>query len=256
MAHGAAVRALRSRLGQGAQVGFAPVGVVKSPASESKEDIAAAAAAMFEVGPRFNWTNAWYGDPVVFGRYPSDGLKHHEANLPRGWENDMASMRESLDFYGANIYNTEVVRATLGGGHETVLYPVGHPLTVFHWLVTPECLRWGPRFLNERYRLPIVITENGMSGMDWPQEDGAVLDPQRVDFLRRYLRELARGMAEGADVRGYFHWSLLDNFEWAEGYMQRFGLVHVDFATLKRTPKSSAAFYREVIRTRGANLST
>ena len=100
----------------------------------------------------------------------------------------------------------------------------------------------------------MIITENGMSNTDWVHVDGTVPDPQRIDFLRRYLGELARGISDGADVRGYFHWSFLDNFEWAEGYKERFGLVHVDYTTLKRTPKQSFAFYREVIRSRGAAL--
>ncbi len=248
MAHGAAVRALRSRLGRKAQIGYAPVGVVKEPLSESPADIAAARKHMFAVGEHFNWTNAWYGDPVVLGRYPEDGLKHHEALLPKGWEKDVKSICEPLDFYGANIYNSEKIRAGKNGRPEIMEYHSGSPLTAFKWVISPSCLRWGPRFLHERYKLPIVITENGVSGADWPQADGSVPDPMRVEFLRQYIRELARGMSEGADVQGYFHWSLLDNFEWAQGYKERFGLVYVDFATGKRTPKASAAFFRDLIR--------
>ena len=122
------------------------------------------------------------------------------------------------------------------------------------WKVTPEALYWGPKFLHERYGLPIVVTENGLSMPDWVSLDGAVHDPGRIDFLHRYLLALRRAAAEGVDVRGYFQWSILDNFEWAEGYKHRFGLVHVDYATQKRTPKDSAHWYREVIRTNGASL--
>ena len=100
----------------------------------------------------------------------------------------------------------------------------------------------------------MIITENGMSNTDWVSLDGAVHDPQRIDLLQRYLREMKRAMADGVDIRGYFHWSILDNFEWSEGYKHRFGLIHVDFETQKRTLKDSAYWYRDVIASNGANL--
>jgi beta-glucosidase len=100
-----------------------------------------------------------------------------------------------------------------------------------------------------------MITENGFAGLDWVALDGAVHDPQRIDFTRRYLIELARAIDDGVDVRGYFHWSLMDNFEWADGYRQRFGLIHIDYKTLRRTPKSSARWYANVIRTNGREIN-
>jgi len=103
-------------------------------------------------------------------------------------------------------------------------------------------------------RKPIVITENGLGNTDWVGVDGQVRDPQRIDFLKRHLRELARAHADGVDIRGYFQWSLMDNFEWNEGYKLRFGLVHVDYQTQRRTPKDSAYWYSEVIKTNGASL--
>ena len=99
-----------------------------------------------------------------------------------------------------------------------------------------------------------MITENGFAGLDWVGVDGAVHDPQRIDFTRRYLAELAHAIGDGVDVRGYFHWSLMDNFEWADGYRQRFGLIHVDYKTLRRTPKDSARWYANVIRTNGREI--
>jgi beta-glucosidase len=133
-------------------------------------------------------------------------------------------------------------------------FPPGHPRTAINWFICPEALYWGPRFLFERYRVPIVVTENGLSNTDWVDLDGRVRDPQRVDYTRRYLLELRRAAADGVDVRGYFHWSLLDNFEWQQGYKERFGLVHVDFLSGKRTVKESARWYRGVIESNGANL--
>ena len=106
----------------------------------------------------------------------------------------------------------------------------------------------------ERYKLPIVITENGMSNSDWVALDGRVHDGPRIDYLQRHLRALHKAINEGTDVRGYFHWSFIDNFEWAEGYKHRFGLIHCDFETQKRTLKDSAYWYREVIQTNGGSL--
>ncbi|MCX7850973.1 family 1 glycosylhydrolase, partial [Thermus sp.] len=116
------------------------------------------------------------------------------------------------------------------------------------------CLYWGTRFLYERYHKPMVVTENGLSNMDWVALDGKVHDPQRIDFMARHLRYLKRASEEGVPLWGYFHWSLMDNFEWQEGYRQRFGLIYVDYTTLKRIPKDSAWWYREVIRTNGEIL--
>jgi beta-glucosidase len=122
------------------------------------------------------------------------------------------------------------------------------------WGVTPEALYWGPRLFYERYKLPIFITENGMAGCDWVHLDGRVHDPQRIDFLTRYLRELGRAVDEGVNVSGYFIWTFTDNFECAQGYKARFGIVYIDYATQKRILKDSAYWYRDVIATNGAAL--
>ena len=254
MAHGQAVRALRAGARGPCRIGYAPVGNIKTPATESPADIEAARQYMFTTGPVELWGNAWWYDPPLLGRYPEDGLGHFGALMPKGWENDLATISPPLDFVGTNIYHGEAMRAGPGGKPETACYPAGHPISTFKWNVTPNCLRWGPRFLQERYQLPIYITENGMANTDWVHTDGTVPDPQRIDFMRRYLTELAHGMDEGSGVQGYFHWSFMDNFEWAMGFKERFGLVHVDYTTLQRTPKQSFAFYREIIRTRGGCL--
>ena len=115
-------------------------------------------------------------------------------------------------------------------------------------------MEWAPLELLERYCLPIFITENGLSFTDRIHLDGKVHDPERIDFTHRYLLALRQGIEAGADVQGYFHWSLLDNFEWSEGYNERFGLVYVDYPTGTRTPKDSAAWYRETIDANGGNL--
>ena len=166
----------------------------------------------------------------------------------------MATIGQPVDFYGVNICRGRRVRAGADGQPEAVPFPVGHPLTAFTWPVVPEALYWAPRFLWERYGAPIYITENGLANTDWIARDGQVHDPQRIDFTARYLQALGRAIRDGVDVRGYFHWTLMDNFEWGEGYKQRFGLIYVDYPTQRRVLKDSALWYREVIASHGEAL--
>ena len=146
------------------------------------------------------------------------------------------------------------VRRGKNGKPEVVPWPPGYPVTGFEWAVAPSVLWLVPTWLHERYKLPVAIVENGVSVRDWVSADGAVHDPARIDFTARYLRELAATVAVGVPIEAYFHWSVLDNFEWAEGYKQRFGLVYVDYATGKRTLKDSALWYRDVIASNGKTL--
>ena len=264
LAHGKAVSVLRSHAKSTPIIGWAPVGVTSVPHDpQNPDDIEAARASMqfvdggdaFAMGmPPNLWSNTWWGDPVVFGRYPEDGIAKAGSDMPAILHGDMEIISQPVDFYGANIYSATRWRMGENGKPELVPHSAATPLSAFKWPMVPEALRWGPRFLHERYELPVIVTENGVSLADWVALDGAVHDPQRVDFLTRHLRELRQAIAEGADVRGYFHWSILDNFEWAEGYKQRFGLIHVDYDTQRRTPKDSAAWFRELIRSRGAIL--
>lgn len=254
LAHGKSVQAIRVAARGKVQVGAAPVGVVKYPATETPRDIAAARRAMFAVADRSVWNNTWWLDPILKGRYPEDGLKLYGKDVPSFSRKDLATMHQPLDFFGCNIYNGEAIRAGKGGRPEPVPQPTGYAQTAIRWPVTPEALYWGPRFFYERYKLPVYITENGLSSMDWVALDGQVHDPNRIDFLARYLRELRRATQDGVDVRGYFQWSILDNFEWAEGYKERFGLVYVDYPTQRRIPKDSAYWYQDVIASNGANL--
>jgi len=253
LAHGKAVQTIRAFSKKG-RVGFAPVGSIGFPATNNPEDVEAARRWTFTITGKNLWGNTWWADPALWGRYPEDGLKLFGGDMPPVSPRDMKTICQPLDFYAVNIYQGAKVRAGKDGDPELVPPHVGHPLTLFAWRLMPEALYWGPRFLHERYKLPIMITENGMSNVDWVASDGRVHDPQRVDFLTRYLRELLRACRDGVDIRGYFHWSILDNFEWAEGYKQRFGLVYVDYPTQKRIPKDSAHWYQQIIATNGAIL--
>ena len=170
----------------------------------------------------------------------------YKEHLPEITEEDMKLISQPIDFYGQNLYNGHEIR--IGeNGEEYVKRYEGFPKTAIQWPVTPECLRWGPRFLFERYKLPVFITENGMSAHDWVSLDGKVHDPNRIDFLNRYLNELEKATDDGADIGGYFLWSFMDNFEWRKGYSERFGIVFVDFQTQERIPKDSAYWYKEWI---------
>jgi beta-glucosidase len=248
VAHGKAVQALRAHAKQPLYIGYAPVGIVSIPATGDAKDLAAADERMATPDPS-RWDNVSWYDPVFLGKYPErDGLL---SLLPKGFEQDLPTIAQPLDFCGTNIYFGTPVRAGKGGAPEVVPEPLGSPITAFNWPVAPAALHHGPRFFYERYRKPIVITENGLSCRDWVSVDGKVHDPNRIDFMTRYLRELHRAIASGVDVAGYFHWSIMDNFEWQEGFKERFGLIHVDYATQKRTLKDSALWYSKIIASNG-----
>jgi beta-glucosidase len=254
LAHGRSAQTIRARARTTPLIGWAPVGCISHPATDSAADIEAARISTFDVNGESFWSNSWFADPVVLGHYPEAGLQAYGDAVPKFPASDMDIICQPLDFYGANIYTSAQIKAGPDGKPVYVHFPVGHPHTHYTWKISPEALYWGPRFFAERYKLPVVITENGLSNVDFVSLDGKVHDPQRIDFLNRYLLALQRAVRDGVDVRGYFHWSIMDNFEWADGYKHRFGLVHVDYETQKRTLKDSALWYREVIRTNGASL--
>lgn len=254
-AHGRSVQAIRAAAKQKVKVGTAQAGYNFIPATGKAADAEAARERFFASVDTTYKNNGWWYDAMVFGKYPADGLKLYEKDLPVVKAGDMETMRQPLDFMGINLYSGDLVKRGAGGKPEVVPFSVGYPITGFEWPVTPTIAYWTPRFLHQRYKLPLMVTENGLSSRDWVTEDGQVHDPLRIDFTGRYLRELRRAIAEGVPVEAYFHWSILDNFEWAEGYKHRFGLIHVDYETQKRTLKDSAHWYREVIASNGKNLA-
>jgi beta-glucosidase len=246
LAHGQAVRAGRSE-------GVDQIGIVvniepREPASPAPADWAAA-----------NRGNVYFDqmflDPILLGRYP-EALP---ALLGEHWHDpdpgDFARIAEPIDYVGINYYTRVVVR------HDAANPPVEEarvrvesaPHTAMDWEVVPRGLTTTLLELTDRYgNIPLVVTENGAAYDDPAPSDGVVADPERVAYLRGHLQAAHAALEAGVDLRGYFVWSLLDNFEWAHGLARRFGLIHVDFGTLARTPKQSFHFYREVIRSRGA----
>ncbi len=248
LAHARGLAALRSSCRLTPQAGLAIAAAHCVPATEDPADLEAARQASFDLADGSLWKTPWWLDPVLRGRLPEDGLRVFGRDVPKYSEADWRDLAAASDFLGLNIYSAEVVRAS-PRGPEVMPRPPGSPANRFDWPVVPACLHYGPRWFHERYGLPVPVTENGFSGLDWPDADGVVADPQRIDYLRRHLHALGEAVAAGTPVPGYWHWTLLDNFEWAEGYRQRFGLVHVDFTTGRRTPKQSAHWLRELIGT-------
>lgn len=257
-AHGTAVKMLRQYACRPIKIGYAPTCGVAYPYTNALEDIEAARKVYFGFyNPMSNWTwnVAWFSDPVFLGHYPAEGLEKFKEWLPRITDEDMELISQPLDFMGQNIYNGYFVRAGKDGEPEFVDRPYGFPRTSTNWPVTPECLYWGLKFMYDRYHMPMYITENGMSCHDNVSPDGRVHDRNRIDFLDAYLSQVQKAADEGVDVRGYFLWTFLDNFEWTEGYKERFGIVHVDFATQKRIAKDSAFWYQRTIETNGRELT-
>lgn len=257
MSHGMAVKMLREYAKQDIQIGYAPTGTMSYPDSDRPEDIEAARSHLFgfhENMERWTWNVSWWSDPVLLGAYPEEGLKRFRTYLPEIKQEDLRLISQPIDFYGQNIYNGNRIRMGADGLPEVVKRYDGFPKTALDWPITPECLYWGPKFLYERYQKPIYITENGLSCHDVISLDGQVHDPNRIDFLTRYLGELKRAAADGVDIRGYFQWSFMDNFEWHSGYAERFGLVFVDYNTQQRIIKDSGYWYRNLILENGASL--
>ena len=248
-AHGIAVQAYRS-------IGRHAVGIVvnlepKYPASDSVEDRAATARA-------HAYMNRQYLDPIFFGRYPRALEEIFGEAWPRWPAEDLALIRQPIDFIGINYY-TRSVTCFDAQSWPLQAVPVRQPRATYtetSWEVFPRGLTDTLVWVSRRYgNPPLYVTENGAAFFDPPVVEGERLaDPLRVDYLRKHLNAVVDARAAGADVRGYFAWSLLDNFEWSLGYSKRFGIVHVDFETQKRTPKDSARFYASVVASGGSAL--
>jgi beta-glucosidase len=251
LAHGAAVQCYRS-LGRH-QIGLVVNIEPKYPFSPADADVSATRRADA-------YMNRQYLDPALLGSYPEELGEIFGEAWPRHASADLELIRQPLDYIGVNYYTRSVTRFDPA---QWLLRasPVRQPHathTEMAWEVFPQGLTDLLLWIKQRYgNPPIYITENGAAFYDPPAVDGDSLeDPLRVDYLRKHLRAVRTAMDQGVDVRGYFAWSLFDNFEWAHGYSKRFGLVHVDFTTLRRTPKASARLYANVIATNGAALES
>ncbi|HEX3660304.1 MAG TPA: GH1 family beta-glucosidase [Acidobacteriaceae bacterium] len=245
LAHGLAVQAIRAAAKQPVKVGLAQDAPGAMPAIEDEPHIRAAEIAFREM-------NAPYLTAIMEGRYTGLYLRELGANAPHFTAGEMKIISTPLDFLGVNVYTTqEAMPADTPEGFMMIPRPASYPHASSDWLYfNPQALYWTPKLIHKIWGVKeIYITENGYSSDDILRPDGAVLDTDRILYLRNYLTQLHRGISEGVPVKGYFLWSLLDNYEWSSGFSKRFGITYVDFKTEKRTPKLSSAFYKEVIRT-------
>ena len=239
LAHGQAIQAMRAHC-------KAPLGIVLNhtpsfPASPTEAD---RRAARLDDGLNVRW----YMDPLFMGSYPADVLHHLGADAPRTESGDARLITRPIDFLGINFYT----RSLISTQEPAPPIPGVQGFTDMGWEVVPSALTQHLARLTREYAPPpIYITENGMANAD-AVVDGRVRDCARIDYLGSHLLALARAIELGVDVRGYFYWSLLDNFEWNSGYAKRFGLFHVDYATQARVAKDSAHWYRQFIAGHGA----
>jgi beta-glucosidase len=242
----AAVRAARSDARIGSALAFSPC----EPAGDDEADAAAA--------ERFHaFTNAWYLDPPLRGRYPEAFVEGVPLERMGVRPDDAEALRAPLDFVGINLYTRACVRHVPDDAVGVCARPIGMggdegPRTDFGWEIWPRALADMALRLTRDYDRPVLhVTENGCSYADGPGPDGRIRDERRIAFFRGQLEPLAEAIEQGADVRSYHAWTLLDNFEWAEGYRQRFGLAHVNFPSADRTLKDSGRWYGEVAASNG-----
>ena len=244
LGHGLAVRAIRAHGRTGTTVGPAENIAACVPAIETPANVRAAEIATREI-------NAGYLTAILEGKYTDAFLAAAGANAPKYTAEDMSAISSPIDFVGLNVYTPYryVVAADNEHGFALVPFPASFPHMDASWLrFGPEAMYWAPRHVTKLWDVKsIYITENGTSSTDEHVADGSVCDVDRIMYLRSYLTQLQRVTSEGVPVLGYFLWSLMDNFEWSDGFERRYGLYRVDFNTLRRTPKLSVSFYREVI---------
>lgn len=254
-AHGMAVRIIREQAKHKCLVGFAPTQWTTCPsAPEDPVCMEHARRLTFDFRGQTLTSTAWWSDPIFLGHYPDGAEEYFGSDMPEIKDGDMELISQPLDFYACNVYSASI--CDRDGNDLTPALKPGFPITQMDWNILPQGLYYGAKFLYERYGKPIAITENGMANADLLFLDGHVHDPARIDFVVRYLSALEQAEHDGCELLGYFYWSLLDNFEWCQGYERRFGLVYVDYETFERTKKDSFYFFREVIRTRGESLKS
>ena len=245
LAHGLGVQAIRAHAKTGTQVGIADNASFFVPVIETPEHIEAAKRAVRE-------ENAMFLTAVMEGRYIDSYLAAAGADAPKVEAGDMAAIGSPLDFVALNIYTPTYVKADPASakGYTALPHLPSSPRMASPWLyVGPEVAYWAVRITSELWGLKaLYISENGCSADDPLNASGRVDDADRIMYLRNYMTQFHRATAEGYPLKGYFLWSLMDNFEWADGYTKRFGIYHVDFATQERTAKLSARWYKELIR--------
>ncbi len=255
LAHGMAASAIKETC-PNAKIGISSTGNLcyfKEHKKQIPDDLYTASFTTTDPKNYF-FTHQWFLDPVCNGCYPNDPLSPWYALSKQISEEDLSLIHVRPDFIGLNIYNGHEVTISSTGKLETSPRYTGFPKTALKWPITPEVLYYGPRLVSEHWQLPVIITENGLSCNDIISLDEQVHDPNRIDFLHRYLKEMKAALFDNTNLLGYFHWSFTDNYEWHSGYSERFGLIYVDYPSQARIPKDSAFWYRDVIQSNGELL--
>lgn len=244
LTNAATVRLIRERAKKNPRIGIAFAAGAFIPAEETQSGIETARHKSFYKGMG-TMNNRWWMDPILLGKPVA------AYGVYRSRKRDMKDIQVDFDFIGINNY-TAFNYSDWGGDKN--IDTSNLPKNSLGWIIDGRSIYWTVRFLHERYKLPIMITENGMSNLDAVNEQGEVADDLRIGYIDEYLQNLKRAISEGIPVLGYQHWSLMDNFEWAEGYDPRFGLIYVDFGTGKRTIKKSGYHYKSIIESNGATI--
>ena len=252
LCHGAAVKVLREKV-KGAKIGMATCGWVTCPADGTAESEERAYRDFFKVWKEqpMNCMSV-LADPVYSGDYPKEYYEYFKDELPKITAEDLKSISQPLDFIGQNMYSGFY----MGADGSIAPFEDGSPQNSMGWDDIPEAVYYGLKFLYRRYKLPIVVTENGTAQNDRVCLDGRVHDSYRIDHTARYLLQIKKAADEGIPVSGYYHWAFTDNFEWKCGFSKRFGLVFVDYKTQERIKKDSFYFYKKVVETNGGILAS
>lgn len=249
LSHGLAVEVLRD-ISPDSEVGITLNLSPIHPASDSEEDKLAASR-------QDGFLNRWFLDPVFRGHYPPDILELFSANAPKVMPGDMAIIARRVDFVGINYYSRGIVRFNPKAGplQAEGVAPEGAEFTEMGWEIYPPGIyEIIMRVWKDYHPKKIYITENGAAFADEIAPDGGVHDPKRIDYLREHFIQAHRAIEEGANLCGYFIWTLMDNFEWAHGFTKRFGIVYTDYPTQRRIMKDSALWYKNVIKENGVNI--
>ncbi|MBB6176539.1 beta-glucosidase [Anoxybacillus tengchongensis] len=250
LSHGEAVKAFRAIGPKNGEIGIT-LNLTPGYAFDPQDEKAVDAARKWD-----GFMNRWFLDPVFKGQYPKDMLEVYKDYLPNIYqEGDLQTIQQPIDFFGFNYYSTATLKDWKKGEREPIVFEhvsTGRPVTDMNWEVNPNGLfDLMIRLKNDYGDIPLYITENGAAYKDYVNEQGEVEDNERIAYIREHLIACHRAIERGVNLKGYYVWSLFDNFEWAFGYDKRFGIVYVDYETLARIPKKSALWYKETIMNHG-----
>ena len=247
---GKAEKAMRKTAKHKLNIGVAPCFTPLMPIGEEDKEL----ALKYNFSPSGDfWDGCFFTDALIKGEFTDDykeWFKEYDYNPS---VEDMKIIKSNLDFFCANFYRGFYIEKTADGIKRKAVCPTDD-FTAMNWAVTPEAVDYLIEYYYNRYKMPIILSENGVALSEWKTLDGTVPDDMRIDYIRRHIERIKK-MAEKYPVKGYFYWSFTDNFEWSLGYTKRFGLVYVDYETLERIPKKSAYWYKKVIGTNGEDLS-